>query len=73
MEKALSVKDQVFSLLSQNLGERTATSFREYYIDATLPIFLESSLKVLTDLMGKEKAKDQLNHILKFHELEQLS
>lgn len=73
MEKPNYVKEEITHILSQNFGEWTAKSFNDGYEDQTLPIYLQSAFSLLADLIGKDKAYNKINHVLRKYQMKEFS
>ncbi len=63
MEKVESVKEDITSLIAQNFGAITAHTFEQSYQDATLPIYTSGAMGILEDLIGRQKAKKEMEEI----------
>ncbi|HZZ98699.1 MAG TPA: hypothetical protein VFG51_02075 [Candidatus Saccharimonadia bacterium] len=63
MEKATLVRDGIYSLIAGYFGEPTAKNFLDYHDTETLPIFTHEALNVLSDFIGRDKAKSELQDI----------
>jgi hypothetical protein len=65
MEKTDTVREEINVLISQTCGEQVANFFDNTYAGETLPIFLHHSFLVLKELSGEQKAREQLNNVLR--------
>lgn len=72
MESTNDIKQEIFKLLSENFGSVTEKTFREFYQDESLPVILNASITVLGDLLGRRKACEELNIILKRFKMEEI-
>jgi len=64
MGKTEKVKDEVVTLIMHNLGKPAANAFAESYATSTMPIFLDTAVSVLSDMVGLQKAQQAMNEIL---------
>jgi hypothetical protein len=64
MEDIEPVRKEIVSLLSQNYGEKFAGYFEKTYGHEIFPIFTHNCFVVLKDLVGIEKAREELNRVL---------
>lgn len=65
MEKASVVKQAIVVLVESYLGAPTAKTFSDFYRDETLPIYTDGALKILEDIVGREKARTQIQAIFR--------
>lgn len=65
MEKTNIVRADITSLVAQTCGRQIAAFFSTTYSSETLPIFLHHSFLVLKEMTGAQKAREQLNAILR--------
>lgn len=63
MEKATLVREEVYTLIKDYLGEPTGIAFLRLHENETLPIFTDAAKQVLSDFIGLDKAKDVLRDI----------
>ena len=66
-----TVKKDIVVLLSQNYGEEVGKFFFDTNNGEIFSIFLHNSFLVLKELMGEQKAKEQLDFILKKYQVVQ--
>jgi len=64
MEKDDKLKDELLKLLSRQFGEVTEKTFRDFYFDETIPVFVDGVVQVLEDLIGRAKACSEVNVVL---------
>lgn len=64
MEKTSVVRQKIVHLILENCGERMGNAFGSSYEIETFPIFLDAAVSVLSELLGKEKTRERVNHIL---------
>ena len=58
------IKIAITMLISQHYGEKVGSFFSDTYAQEIFPIFLHNSFLLLQDLVGKEKAREQLDLLL---------
>ena len=73
MESVSNIKQDIFALLARYFGEVTEKTFKEFYIDETLPVTIDASVRILQDLIGRPKAITELNRILVRHNMQEIS
>lgn len=59
-----SVKRSILSLIAQDYGEKVGAVFAEATLQDTFPIFLHNTFLLLRDLVGKAKAREQIDSVL---------
>ena len=59
-----AIKQAIIKLISENYGEKVGKVFSDTSSREIFPIFIHNSFLLLRDLVGKEKAKQQLDSIL---------
>lgn len=64
MSEVALIKHEIIELLLRNYGERIANYFENAYGEEIFGIFLHQAFLVLKDLVGKEKAKAEIDRIL---------
>lgn len=64
MERNEKAKEEVITLVMQNLGKPAATAFSDAYFGSTMPIFVDTALSILSDLIGDQKARQELTEVL---------
>jgi len=65
MEKTDPVKAEIGSIIAQNCGKQVGDFFNQTYEVETLPIFLHHSFLVLKEMIGEQKAREQLTNVLR--------
>lgn len=65
MEKNNVVRGDITLLITQVCGGQIGKFFSTTYSKETLPIFLHHSFLVLKEMVGAQKAREQLNTILR--------
>lgn len=65
MDKSEPVRGEISSLIVQTCGEKVGHFFSDTYANEILPIFLHNSFLVLKEMTGEQKAREQLNNILR--------
>ena len=59
-----SIKRAILALISNDYGEKVGKVFAETTVQDTFPIFLHNSYLLLRDLVGKNKARVQIDSVL---------
>lgn len=65
------VEKDITVLLSQNYGNDVGKFFYDTNVGEIFPIFLHNAFLVLKELMGEQKAREQLDLILNRHSIKQ--
>ena len=65
------VETDVVRLLAQNYGEDVGKFFYNTNVGEIFPIFLHNAYLVLKELMGEQKAREQIDSILVRHSVVQ--
>ena len=58
------LRQDIIELVSRNFGKDVGEFFSSAYEEDTLPIFLNHSYTILKELMGENKAREQLDIVL---------
>lgn len=64
------VKEDILKVISSHYGDTTAHAFSDTYQEQILPIFSEAAVKILSDLIGEEKARDSVETIYHHYKIE---
>jgi hypothetical protein len=59
------LKDEAVRLLEVHYGENTAKLYKDFYEDKPGEIVKESLFELLSELLGKDKAQEQIDKFLK--------
>lgn len=65
MEKTEEVRGAVTTLITQYCGDKASKFFSGAYSDETFPMYLHHSFLILKEIAGEEKAREQLNNVLR--------
>ena len=69
MEKNELVKKDICDLLSHYFGENLSSSYFAGYGDETLPIYLHNAYLLLSNQLGEDKSKQEINEVLTHYSL----
>ena len=64
MDNIEALRKDIYGLLCQHFGNKLCNTFESGYAEETLPIFVHSAYLILTDHIGKDKAKQEIDQIL---------
>ena len=69
MDNAQAIRQDITMIISRNLGGDVGKFFLTAYEEDTVPILLHHSFVILKELLGENKAREQLDLILKKYTL----
>lgn len=69
MDQDKAIRNEVIELLSHFFGDRIRTAFADGYREETLPIYVHTAYKLLTEQIGNTKSRKELDRILQKHSM----
>ena len=67
MDQTEEIRKEIYGTLCQYFGDKLCTTFETGYAEETLPIFVHNAYLILTDHVGEQKAKMEIDKILSKH------
>ena len=55
----ITLKDKAVKLIAENLGDITAKSYANFYMDKNDEVVKSSVVELLTEVIGEKKAKEK--------------